>query len=83
MQVLPVADIPDRRYLIPKHPLGAKHLVLGNLSGQPSQDRLVGTRPQTAAGRELPHGLADSAEANAGDGRTGCPVHAVWSCSGG
>jgi len=31
--------------LFPKHSLGAKHLVLGNLSGQPSQDRPVGTRP--------------------------------------
>lgn len=78
MQVLPVADIPDRRHLVPKHPLGAKPWVLGNLSGQPSQDRLVGTRPETAIGRELPHGLADTAEADAGYGRTGCPIHAVW-----
>ena len=31
--------------LVPKHPLGAKHLVLSNLSNQPSQDRFVGTRP--------------------------------------
>src|SRR5664279_5654922 len=40
MQVLPVADIPDRRYLVPKHSLGAKHLVLGNLSGQKAKTGL-------------------------------------------
>ena len=39
MQVLPVADISDRRHLVPKHPLGTKHLVLSNLSDQPSQDK--------------------------------------------
>ena len=37
MQVLPVADILDCRHLVPKHPPGAKHLVSGYLSGQPSQ----------------------------------------------
>lgn len=76
MPVLPVADIPDSGPLVPKHPIGTKPLVLGDLSGQSSQDRLlVGTRPETAAGRELPQGLADTAEVDAGDGRTGYPVH--------
>jgi len=59
MPGLPVADLPDRRHLVPEHPLGAEHLVLGHLSGQPSQDRFIGTRAETATGRELPHGLAD------------------------
>jgi len=54
MQVLPVADIPDRRHLVSKHPFGAKHLVLGNLSGQPSQDGLSALDLKTAVGRELP-----------------------------
>jgi len=39
-----IADIPDRRYLVPKHSLGAKYLVLAiYLVSQP--DRPVGTRP--------------------------------------
>lgn len=35
MQVLPVADISDRRHLVPTHPLVVKHLFFSNLSGLP------------------------------------------------
>ena len=32
MQMLPVADLPDCRHLVPKHPLGVKHLVFSYLA---------------------------------------------------
>ncbi len=39
MQVLPIADISDRRHLVPEHSLGAKHLVLSNSSDQARVER--------------------------------------------
>ena len=48
----------------------ADYLVFGDLPGQPSQDGTVGIGAQAPTGRELPDGVADAPQTDAGHGRS-------------
>ena len=69
VQRLQTPDFADCRHALPGHEAPAADLVPGDLLDQPSEDGALGAGPQAATGRELPDGVADPAQADAGDGR--------------
>ena len=50
------------------HEIAVDHVVSGDLSDQPGQDRAVGLGAEATVGRELPYGVADPSQTDAGDG---------------
>ena len=78
VQLLPRADVDDRRHSVCEHQAAADDVVLGNLAAQPSQDRLVGARTEAPGRRELPDRLADTPQSHEGDGRPRGDTPPVW-----
>lgn len=54
--------------IFPGHQAAPEHLVSGDLPDQPSQDGPVGPGAQAPVGGELPDGVVDAPQADAGDG---------------
>ncbi len=71
MHKLSSPNVADCRDGLSGNEVAADYLVPGNLSDQPGQDGAVGLGAEAATGRELPHGVADPPQADAGHC---CPV---------
>ena len=68
MHRLPPSSLADCRHHLSGYETAADHLVPGDLPDQPGQDRAVGLGAPATIGRELPHGMADPPQADAGHG---------------
>jgi len=74
VQRLPPSGVVDRRHPVPGDQVASHHLVSGDLPNQPGQDRAVDTGLEAPSRRELPHGLVDPAQTDAGHGRAGAAL---------
>ena len=73
VQRLPPVDFADRGHLVPRLQPAFGGVVPGHLPGQLSQDRFVCPGLKAISGRQLPHGLVDPPQADAGYGRARRP----------
>ncbi len=61
------ADHGDLRHDLPSHQTAADTLVSGDASAEPVEEQRIGAGTQAPCGRSLQDGLADEAQADAGD----------------